>query len=251
MESEGGEDGLYSTILGEMGGEGGAPAVMNDADGIGSTAAADDETILKFKGGAGPGEGGEPDVEEFMTRALQEAVSEARSQTPQEVAEAAQTDSILDDEEMMREINELFDSANQKLVDSIKEIQREQSSLAEASAKERQEAVLNNEARLAEAEAGVARLMETVSKETLEVEKALADLQAAKTELDADPLSKMSDLKGGGIAKQGAFVGMALFTLRALIDAAAMAGPDGEAHAAAAAIQGVIAVACAAYFFLA
>jgi len=125
-----------------------------------------------------------------------------------------------------------------------------QAALAKKSAQAREDAVQESEQRLAEAEAGAARIMDTVMKETAEVERALADLEAAKDEMDADPMTKMVDLKGGGIVKQGAFVGAVLFSIRSLAELSQMAGPGGEVHGTAAAVQGVIAAACAAYLAL-
>lgn len=265
-----GEEGMYSSVLGEMGAAGGAEGsvsgqstagvgfarVLDDADGIGSSN--DDDTLLTYKPDEGVKIGedgsaiGEPDMEQFMAKAIREAVDEARSKTPDEIKAAGpkSSDSILEDEQMMKDINDLFDDANQKLVESIKEIQVEQAALAKKSAQDREDAVKESEMRLAEAEAGAARIMDTVMKETAEVERALADLEAAKNEVDADPMTKMADLKGGGIVKQAAFVGAFLFSIRAVGEIAQMAGPGGEAHGTAAAVQGIIAAACAVYLAL-
>ena len=103
--------------------------------------------------------------------------------------------------------------------------------------------------RLAEAEGSVTRLVEKVKRETEAVASAMADLEEAKKQLQADPLSQASDLKKAGIIKQGALVGALLFTLRSVGDLSMMTGPDGSSHGVAAAVQGVIALACALYFF--
>ena len=121
--------------------------------------------------------------------------------------------------------------------------------MSEKSATKRSERVTDEEQRLAEAERSVSRLVDTVKKETLEVERALADLKEVQGELEDDPLMKAADLKAAGLVKQGALVGTVLFTARALGDLIAIGGVDGSAHATAAAIQGIIALFCAAYFF--
>ena len=129
LEEEG-EEGLYSNILGAMGGDvkvkKESSTILNDADGIGATSPESDETILKFKSVSDDGDIGDPDMDAFMAQALKEAVAEAREKTPDEVAEAVKSDSILDDEEMMKEMNKIFDKANKKLVESAKEIRKEQ-----------------------------------------------------------------------------------------------------------------------------
>ena len=121
--------------------------------------------------------------------------------------------------------------------------------MSEKSATKRSERVTDEEQRLAEAERSVSRLVDTVKKETLEVERALADLKEVQGELEDDPLMKAADLKAAGLVKQGALVGTVLFTARALGDLIMIGGVDGSAHATAAAIQGIIALFCAAYFF--
>ena len=90
-------------------------------------------------------------------------------------------------------------------------------------------------------------MLQKVNEETLQVEKAVLELKAAQDQLAADPLVK---LKAGGIVKQGALVGAALFSVRAIGEVLAMLGPNGELHTIPALIQGAIAIVCAAYFFL-
>jgi hypothetical protein len=105
--------------------------------------------------------------------------------------------------------------------------------------------------RLAEAEASVSRLINKVAKETDAVQQAVDELERVKRE-SANPVEESAlDLKRGGIVKQVAFVGMALFGSRALTEALLVASsPYGTEHFTAAAIQGVIALVCAACFFL-
>ena len=107
------------------------------------------------------------------------------------------------------------------------------------------------EQRLAEAEGSVSRLLDKVKDETQEVEKAMEDLQKAQEELLNDPLMKAADMRSGGIVKTASLSGALLFSFRSVGDLLLLAGPDGADHGMAAAIQAVIAIACAAYFFFA
>jgi hypothetical protein len=187
------------------------------------------------------------DLNVFMNQALQEALKEAKSKTPEELASI----DPLDDEDMMDEIRNVFDRANDELLASLEDIRKEQAELAKMSAQQnaasRMELEAENEKRMQVAQESMENMLKKVNEETLEVEKAVRDLKAAHEELGQDPLYK---LKSGGIVKQASLVGTALFSVRAVTELAAMAGPNGEAHTLPALIQGVIAFVCAAYFFL-
>jgi hypothetical protein len=98
-----------------------------------------------------------------------------------------------------------------------------------------------------QAQETMTKMLQKVSQETLEVEKAVRALEEAQKDIAKNYLLK---LKGGGLVKQGALVGALLFGFRAIGEVLAMVGPSGELHTAPALIQGGIAVACAAYFFL-
>ncbi len=119
-----------------------------------------------------------------------------------------------------------------------------QAELTEESAKARNNALKNEEQRLAEAEGSVSRLLNKVKEETLEVEKAMEDLQKAQEQLLDDPLMKAAELRSGGIVKTASLAGALLFSFRSV-------GELIVADPTAAAIQAVIAVACAVYFFFA
>jgi hypothetical protein len=125
------------------------------------------------------------------------------------------------------------------------------SELSKATAEARDKSLKAEEERLLQAETSVARLVNKVKDETVEVEKAMEDLKKAQEELLDDPLFKAADLKSGGIVKQGALVGTVLFSFRSFGEILLLSGPNGADHGFAAAVQGVIAVACAAYFFFA
>jgi len=99
--------------------------------------------------------------------------------------------------------------------------------------------------RLAVAEKSMEAMLGKVNRETVEVERAVEDLKTAQAEMEKDPLFK---LRSGGIVKQGALVGFLLFSVRSIIDS--VAAISDESHLPAALLQGAIAMACAAYFFL-
>ena len=68
----------------------------------------------------------EEDTEKFMNQAIQEALDEARAMSPSDAAGKKMSDSILDDEEIMKEIEEIFEKGNEKLLASLEEIRKEQ-----------------------------------------------------------------------------------------------------------------------------
>merc|ERR1712038_2175313 len=173
---------------------------MDDADGIGQLISdeMDQEQLTAVELSQ--------DTDEFMKKALEEALSEARTKSP----DASNPNSILNDAEMMEEINAVFDKANEQLLESIAEIREEQRAMTKANSDARAEAMRLEEERLAEAEGSVSRLVEKVRQETLEVEKAKAELQEQQEKLLDDPLMKMSDLKNAGPIKKGALVGALL-----------------------------------------
>jgi len=62
----------------------------------------------------------EQDTEEFMNQALREALEDVRVQNP------SISQSVLDDREIMKEIEAIFERGNEKLLDSLEEIRKEQ-----------------------------------------------------------------------------------------------------------------------------
>lgn len=239
-----GEEGVYKDIMGEMldSDDDLSNRVVEDADGIGATQnlpSADEEVLTAVELST--------DSDEFMKKALEEAMAEVKKQTP--IDPRSDPNSILNDEKLMLELNDVFDKANEQLMESIAEIREEQAELTKEAGARRDDAMKKEEKRLAEAQGSVGRLVDKVKAETAEVEAAMAELEVAQGKLLEDPLMKAADLKGAGIVKQGALVGALLFTLRSVGDLSMMAGPDGASHGVAAAFQGVVALACAAYFF--
>jgi len=106
--------------------------------------------------------------------------------------------------------------------------------------------------RLAQAEDSVSRLIQKVARETDEVQKATQELERAITEDDGGSIEGTAlDLKKGGITKQAALVGALLLGSRAVTETILVVGsPYGDQHFVPAILQGAIALACAAYFFL-
>lgn len=127
--------------------------------------------------------------------------------------------------------------------------------MSKSTAAGRSSSIEAEERRLAEAEESVSRLVTKVRQETQEVEKAVFNLKDAQEKMSSDPLIQAAGLKRAGILKQAAFIGAMLFTFRSLGDFGSMISSIGSpsdgiqaSHGYAAAIQGIIAVLCAAYF---
>ena len=91
------------------------------------------------------------------------------------------------------------------------------------------------------------KMLEKVSAETKNVEKAIEDLKAAQKEMDGGVDSQLLDLKKGGIVKQATLVGTLLFSLRAVTDGIAFIAGD-SSHLMPALIQAGIALVCFAIF---
>ena len=89
--------------------------------------------------------------------------------------------------------------------------------------------------------------LDKVARETVEVEKAVADLRAAQKELDQDFVLK---LRNGGLPKQAALVGFALFSVRSILDTLTAVAADDSAMLTSALAQGAIAIICAVIFFI-
>jgi hypothetical protein len=100
------EDDLYSNVLADMGGSsGGVPE--EPASPITSVEVIQSEPTVG-------------ETEEFMNKALNEAMKEVKLNNPSIAA------SILDDKEIMKEIEVIFERGNEKLMASLEEIRQEQ-----------------------------------------------------------------------------------------------------------------------------
>ena len=181
-------------------------------------------------------------TQDFMDQALQEALRDVKVNNP------SFTESILDDKEIMKEIESIFDRGNDKLMESLQEIRKEQEAFAEANARQTADAAVDDlqteQMRLQVTEKAMKNMLKRVSDETAQVEQAVQDLKNAQAELDRDPLMK---LKFGGPLRQGAFIGFILFSFRSILDSVFSLGD--ETMLPGALLQGAIAMACALYFF--
>lgn len=74
------------------------------------------------------------DKDDFLNRAIQEALEEANKLAQQNSqGEKKITDTILDDEELMKEIEDIFEQGNEKLLASLEDIRQEQVRSAQGS----------------------------------------------------------------------------------------------------------------------
>ena len=127
LESEG-EDGIYDNIMGEMKESSSSASssstkdiVLSDADGIGSVLGQDEseETLTAVEISQ--------NTDEFMKRALEEAMDEVKLKNSDGDGQNAKLPKgILDDAEMIKEINAIFDRANEKILSSVAEMKAEQ-----------------------------------------------------------------------------------------------------------------------------
>mmetsp|Transcript_36044 Transcript_36044/g.61477 ORF Transcript_36044/g.61477 Transcript_36044/m.61477 type:complete len:400 (-) Transcript_36044:177-1376(-) len=280
-----GEQGMYYDILGDLSGnnpedvtalgqalneavDGDADSsLLNDADGFGATEdpsatlttadVSNDILTQEIKPSLS--------MDEFMSSAILEAVEEIdtandmASASPgsgrtEDIAKTAEQ--LLENEELRREIEAIFDNAGEKLRLEVEAMKREQEAVTQDASKRGLEYLESEKQRISEAEASVTRLIQKVAKETDEVQKAMVDLELAKSQAGGEGGSgsiedTAIDLKKGGLIKQASLVGLLLFGSRAFTETILVLGsPYGDEHFVPAILQAVIALACAAYFFL-
>jgi hypothetical protein len=101
------EDDLYSNVLADMGGSASAEPKESQASPTTSVDVIESDTTLG-------------ETEDFMNQALNEAMKEVKLNNPS-IAE-----SILDDKEIMKEIEVIFERGNEKLMTNLEEIRQEQ-----------------------------------------------------------------------------------------------------------------------------
>lgn len=231
------EEGLYSDLIADLGGSDGE---LSDKKSKNPDDANTTTTMLNVTSPSLQGE-----TEKFMNQALQEALKDVKVKNP------SAADSILDDKEIMKEIEAVFERGSAKLIASLEEIRKEQKAMAEQSAsKTADESAMTmkqDSERLAQAEASMVAVLGKVSRETAEVEKAAEDLRKAKEEMDKDFLSR---LRSGGLPKQASLVGLVLFAVRSIGDTVAALPGNEESRLAVALVEGGLALACALVFFL-
>lgn len=202
-------------------------------------------------------------MDEFMSSAIQEAVTEiestpetALSESGRAVDIAKTAEQLLEDEELRKEIEGIFDRAGEKLRLEVEVMKKEQAAVTQSASQQGLDYIESEKQRISEAEESVTRLIQKVAKETDEVQKAMDDLEAAKDDASgqgsAGSIENTAiDLKKGGLVKQASLVGGLLFGSRAVTETILVLGsPYGDEHFVSAIVQAAIALACAAYFFL-
>lgn len=186
------------------------------------------------------------DTQKFMDKAIKEALKEAKEQNKDvDIAEAKE--SFLDNEEIMSEIEKIFEKANDDLLKELDEIRTDQESLAKEQAERNSKASLEKTEeygkRMDLAQGNMRKMLDKVNEETKSVEDAIEDLKRAQAESEGGIDSQLVDLKSGGLVKQAALTGALLFTFRSGVETIAFASGD-VSHALPALIQGTIAIAC-------
>ncbi|GAX25026.1 hypothetical protein FisN_2Lh311 [Fistulifera solaris] len=218
------EEDLYSNVLQDMGGGSGASLSVSATE-QGKTADIPKPTTSA----------------DFLNQALSEALQQVQVNTPSAV------DSILDDPELMNEIEAIFERGNAKLLEGLEAVRREQEQLTKASIAAQQqtkEEDAETQARLDAAERSMQSMLQRVNQERSNVEQAVQDLQRAQ-EQEENVLLKLKQ----NPLKQGALIGFLLFSFRSLTDSFAVLN-DPSQDWAMALVQGAIALACAAVFYL-
>jgi len=223
-----GEEGVYEDIIGDLSGDvddlqtfsaavpeddvtelGNAldeASILSDADGLGSgddysgaltTADVTNDVLTQDV---------EPSLsmEDFMSKAVTEALTEvaaaedltgdntlSNTRETKDIAIAAEK--LLEDEQLRKEIEEIFDRAGEKLKMEVAAMKKEQEAVTKVASDQGLEYIESEKQRLFEAEESVSRLIQTVAARTDEVQKAMEELERAKNEA--------GDGSGGGIEK--------------------------------------------------
>jgi len=190
------------------------------------------------------------DTEKFLEEALEQALADAERKAKTEINK----ESLLDNKEIMKEIEKIFDRASAELLEGIEEMRVEQMALAKESAtrnaKQSQDRLDGEQERLAAAERNMKKMLEKVNQETRNVEMAIEDLKKVQADMEGGVDDQLMSLKSGGIVKQATLVGTLLFSLRSFVEGVAYLAGDAT-HLMPALIQGAIAVVCLiAFIFL-
>jgi len=107
-----GEDELYGDVMGELGG------IAKTSDPIPEM----DEIVESFEDVDDIGNlFDDENKDDFMNRAIAEAVQEA-----QDVKQGDLAEQVLSDDELMKEIEKVFDEANKKILEGVDDIRKEQ-----------------------------------------------------------------------------------------------------------------------------
>ncbi|KAL7428629.1 hypothetical protein ACHAXM_002683 [Skeletonema potamos] len=277
-----GEEGVYEDIIGDLSGDvddlqtfsaavpeddvtelGNAldeASILSDADGLGSgddysgaltTADVTNDVLTQDV---------EPSLsmEDFMSKAVTEALTEvaaaedltgdntlSNTRETKDIAIAAEK--LLEDEQLRKEIEEIFDRAGEKLKMEVAAMKKEQEAVTKVASDQGLEYIESEKQRLSEAEESVSRLIQTVAARTDEVQKAMEELERAKNEAgdgSGGGIEKTAlALKQGGLIKQASLVGGLLFGSRAFTETILVLGsPNGGDHVLAAIAQAAIAL---------
>ena len=196
-----------------------------------------------------------PDRDEFVEKAVAEALEEAQNiKAPAGIdaesfsATVLDQKSIREDEQLMLEINAVFDRARDQLQESFEEIRQESLEEAKIQQEKRDARIKEEQARLDQAEESLQSLIGNVSKESRQVQQAMKELEEARASVQSDPLLQLADFRSLNIVKQGTVAGTLLFTARALTEL--VQGFADPSHLSAALVQFAIAFTCAILFIV-
>ena len=241
-----------------------ATSILNDADGLGATDSPTDNTQLTTGDVSNDilTQDIKPSMsmDEFISTAMQEAVSEVNeieesysetspSTSSGDTAEIAKTaEQLLEDKELRKEIESIFDKAGEKLRLEVEAMKKEQEAVTQSASKRGLEYLESEKQRISEAEESVSRLIQAVASRTDEVQKAMEEVEEARNEAKGD--TAVDSLKRGGIVKQAALVGGLLFGSRAFTETILVFNsPYGNEHFVPAIVQAAITLVCVAYLF--
>jgi hypothetical protein len=230
----------YSTVLQDLGGTtpnefGSTKQKQKNADDSDDTVTIPDAVSAEMLLQAGS-------TARFMETALQDAMQDVQLNNPD------LSKSILSDASLKEEIEKILEAGNEKLLESLAEIKTEQRQLAEEArriASNRPNPVALEAQRLLAAEASMQTILQKVTAEANQVERAVVDLKAAQAQVNNDVISK---LRRGGLPKQAALAGTILFAVRSLVDSVTAVTTDDATALSSALVQGAIAIVCAILF---
>eukprot|EP00577_Skeletonema_sp_RCC1716_P001231 CAMPEP_0113430516 /NCGR_PEP_ID=MMETSP0013_2-20120614/33052_1 /TAXON_ID=2843 ORGANISM="Skeletonema costatum, Strain 1716" /NCGR_SAMPLE_ID=MMETSP0013_2 /ASSEMBLY_ACC=CAM_ASM_000158 /LENGTH=375 /DNA_ID=CAMNT_0000319365 /DNA_START=197 /DNA_END=1323 /DNA_ORIENTATION=- /assembly_acc=CAM_ASM_000158 len=281
-----GEVGVYDDILGDLSGDindlNTVSAAVPEDDVTELVNALDEASVLSDADGLGSGDDGssatlttadvtndvlsqevEPSLsmEDFMSKAVTEALTEVAAaedlsgvnSPPEDMGDtkdiAVAAEQLLEDEQLRKEIEEIFDRAGDKLRMEVAAMKKEQEAFTKVAEDQGLEYVESEKQRLSEAEESVSRLIQTVAARTNEVQDAMEELERAKDEAgdgSGGGIEKTAlDLKQGGLIKQASLVGGLLFGSRAFTETILVLGSsNGGDHVVSAIAQAAIALVC-------
>jgi hypothetical protein len=276
-EISGGEDNVYGNVMGTLAGDEDdeeeeeddnssaasqsvprtAPSDPSISVAISKSSAECEDLIVEeiYEDADGIGASELPEKEDFVEKAVAEALEEARNMELPEGIDAAtfaqaigNQKSIREDEELMKDIDAVFENAEAQLTESIEEIGKKNARDSRARMGRREARIKEDQERLEAAEGSVNSLLGNVSKESRQVAQAMSDLEAAQQTVQADKLMQLADFRNLGVVKQGTVVGALLFFVRAFTELLQAAGDT--SHLSAAVLQFGIAGLCVALFFI-